>query len=336
MKRQNHLMLTLSCLFFVQCEDGMRPNTLDEIHSITMEPGQIYTLIFTQILDTLPSQTTYAGREELLKTPLHDLVAKGIIIKADDLKAQFTENWQRFFMLMDIYQIPHSAGLICQTIRNLSPANRQNLSDRLEAQCELWLHGWDHFLSDSRAEFQGASFQEQYQHLRWSLDLVYRELSYTMHTFGAPGNRIDDHTAAALLAIPELIVWLWGKPVPGLFTIPITAVAESSTGVARDLDSFQARFQRYGSEDVITLQIHPNLWSDDDFTRFTAALDTLILLDAYAFMTPYQYYTRVMDRDFITVTKVDSLTYQLDFTRTNFPHTIFFADRFTLWSENLP
>lgn len=159
MKRRRHLILTLGCLFFLQCEDGIRPNIQEEINSITTEPGQSYTLVFTQILDTLPSQTTYAGREDLLNTPLHDLAAKGIIIKADDLKAQLTENWQRFFTLMDAYQLPHSAGLICQTMQNLSPGNRQDLSDRLEAQCELWLHGWDHFLSDPLAEFQGASYR---------------------------------------------------------------------------------------------------------------------------------------------------------------------------------
>jgi hypothetical protein len=284
----------------------------------------MYEITFSYPVDSLPSDAEYSGRNELLNTPLRDIASKAIIIKADDLSGQISDKWRRYFQLIEEYKIYHSAGVICQTLGPISNLGADYLDARHNGGCELWLHGWDHYLSDPIFEFQGTSYQEQYDHLRQSIDMVEDKLSFTMHTFGAPGNRFDVNTALALAAVPEIKVWLGGSEGTDLLNIPIASVAENPSGNMLTVDQVLSRFDNHLERDAILIQIHPNAWDDDEFGHFTDVLDTLVQLDQRVFMMPYQYFKRVADRDVISVFKVDSTTYRLDLTRATYAHRIAF------------
>ena len=293
------------------------------------DPGQIYEINFVTAIDTLQSGTLYTGRTELLKTPLAEMAHKAIIIKADDLKGQISDKWQRYFGIVESHDIYHSAGIICNSIASITNQNRNDLIAHLERRCEFWLHGWNHNLSDTLTEFQGSSYQDQFDNLRRSVDTVTNQLGYTMHTFGAPGNRYDDNTIAALNAVPELHVWLGGTDSVGLLNIPIAWVAENPSGTLRDPESFLERIKIYGQRDAIMMQVHPNAWDEEEMNNFDIILGSLTQSDSTIFMTPYQYFKRVADRDSVSVFKVDSTTYRFDFTRAQYDHLFEFDQPFT-------
>lgn len=317
-------------LFLCSCNPNDPPGVQWYDELLLAEPGNVYEVTFDTAVDSLAVQTEYVGRDQLLLTPLHDLAAKAIIIKADDLRGRVTGKWKRYFQLVEGYGIHHSAGLICQSLASVDKLNRAYLSFLLRKRCELWLHGWNHFLSDSRAEFQGSSYQQQYDHLRMSVDIVQEQLGYTMHTFGAPGNRLDDNTTLALNAIPEIKVWLAGKEDGGLFDIPIAWVTEYPPGTLRPPEQFLSRFDMFRERDAILLQLHPNAYDDAEFGYLSTVLDSLTSLDSRIFMTPYQYYIRVTDRDVISVFKIDETKYRLNFTAAKFGHLVEFDQPYTL------
>jgi peptidoglycan/xylan/chitin deacetylase (PgdA/CDA1 family) len=168
---------------------------------------------------------------------------------------------------------------------------------------EIWLHGWGHLLNPRgspplfpfEAEFKGSGIELQTLFLKWSLEAAKLVLGIELHTFGAPGNAFDEDTPKALEKFPPLQVWLYGpanaKTRLLVLLRPPDIFIEPSVGNVIDPEEFKKRWESSASKyDVITLQLHPNGWDDEDWARFEEIIRFLKSQPNVQFMTPYNYF----------------------------------------------
>ncbi|MBK9099014.1 MAG: DUF2334 domain-containing protein [bacterium] len=145
-----------------------------------------------------------------------------VILKADDLIYDNTkvisENWTRFLHYVVSDKIKASVGLIVNSLET----DDERYSGLLKylnrtGYIELWIHGYDHRLGaidpngEPYDEFRNSSLEFQKEQIKKALDLSKQKLGFTMQTFGAPGNAIDDNTKIALDAFDEIKVWFFGQ-----------------------------------------------------------------------------------------------------------------------------
>ena len=311
----------------IACTDVEIPQIL--VTSTSLQAGKIYELEFLEEMDDLTFPSVLDSQELLLKSPLNYFAKKALIIKADDLKSDITARWQRYFNLIIKYGIRSTAGVITKYFAIISSNNIEYHQALLAGGFEYWHHGWDHQLAADVSEFKGTSYDHQYTHLRDGIDLIQSKLDYTIHSFGAPGNAWDATTAAALAKIPEIKVWLYGQDLPGKMNIPVSYIVEAWSEIFT-LDEIKTKFAAVYDRPVVMFQIHPNAWDDKDFERFEAAMDYLVALDDWVFMTPYEYFKLAADRDNISVEKLDRLTYRIDLTAAGYDHDIHLEAHFTI------
>lgn len=219
-----------------------------------------------------------------------------VILKADDLlydpEAGLSAAWVRFLSFLERHQIKAGLGIVGHSLEEAGEAWLAGVR-RLHESCghELWNHGYDHVLNGvdeagaAYCEFRDTSCEQQLEHLLRTQRLAWERLGITLHTFGAPGNAIDERTVQALHAVPELKVWLFGLP-SDKFVLERRVHAE--VPVIRP--NCEAFLQQYDAGlKYIVLQLHPGHWSEADFRQFTLIMD-ILLKKQVDFMTPYTYF----------------------------------------------
>jgi len=220
-----------------------------------------------------------------------------LFLKADDIINEdykpISEKWERFINLIIKKKAKASLGIIAKTL-DWGGFYYESYLKGLNAtgQFEIWNHGFDHFDPHVNSdgifvhEFKNSSFEQQLEHLRLAQNYVKDKLGITMHTFGAPGNAIDNNTIKALDEIEEIKVWYYGLLGSSKLVLNRTNEIEITT--------FNPNYQKFienyssGSE-YLALQIHPNAWDKNQFSEFEKILDFLIA-NKVTFMNPYEYY----------------------------------------------
>ncbi len=220
-----------------------------------------------------------------------------IILKADDFyisgSSVVTPNWLRFIQFITQKKIKAGLGIKCNSLHNKNP-QYYDFVKKLEGshRFELWNHGYEHLIgakdSEGRVyyEFKNTSFEYQMIHLLQAQKMAKDKLGLTLHTFGAPGNAIDENTRLALERVPDIKVWFFGMDIPGKMNLVRRGEIEFPT----HFPDFSQFMQNYDpTRPVQVYQIHPDSWDENRFQEFSQIIDFLIS-EKSSFLNPYEYY----------------------------------------------
>lgn len=220
-----------------------------------------------------------------------------VILKADDLiydkEKVISENWTRFLHFVVSNKIKTSVGLIVNSLET-DDERYSGLLKYLNKTgfIELWIHGYDHRLGATNSvgelydEFRNSSLEFQIEQLKKAFDLSKQKLGFTMHTFGAPGNAIDNSTTSALDALDEIKVWFFGVESSKKLVLGRSAEMEYPVGNP-DFNSFVKDHDTKST--YIVFQIHPNMWNENQFDEFKKIIGYL-KDQKLTFVLPYEYY----------------------------------------------
>jgi hypothetical protein len=261
----------------------------------------ILILVGCAIITSLTTRGVFERLEGPILAPA--AATRVIILKADDLRGTITPQFSRYIDFVQSQGIASGLGLIVSSLLDASEddvARLKTLAAQPES-FEIWLHRWYHQWGGFEpvplydAEFKGSSLELQTLFLKWSLGLAKLVLGIELHTFGAPGNAFDEDTPKALEKFPSLQVWLYGpanaKTRLLVLLRPPDIFIEPSVGNVIDPGEFKKRWESSASKyDVITLQLHPNGWDDEDWARFEEIIRFLKSQPNVQFMTPYNYF----------------------------------------------
>ena len=232
-----------------------------------------------------------------------------VIIKADDL-GDTTTNWNRFMKVVSDYEICASVGIISRNVTTTGSISEiQRISSLQQPNkfpiIEFWNHGYDHWQSNTKHEFQGTEYGLQLNHLELAQNFFSKRLKTTSHTFSAPFNRTSIETATALLNFPEINIWMcyektenqyqneWRDPNKKVINI-------SDQHIILNVDYLYVK--NFPSEKImnnynqdrknpyILIQIHPAVWDDESFRKFEKIIRFYKDGNRAFFMTPYQFY----------------------------------------------
>tara|TARA_B100000700_G_C15061334_1_gene866097 strand:+ start:9085 stop:10101 length:1017 start_codon:yes stop_codon:yes gene_type:complete len=288
-----------------------------------LEPGKVYKLTFDSAVDNFPIGTIFQSGNELESSPLSRMYRKPVIIKADDLIARVSKNWRRFIEWSESKSYHISLGLICNSLANASARDINYLKKLNKWKNEIWLHGWDHELSETLAEFDGKSLQEQKKNLQASIKWAKKKLNLDLKTFGSPGNRTDESTLLAVKANPEIEVWFHSNGLieePHIITIDW--IAELNSGMLRSFNDFIHEVNKHNNDDIIVLQIHPASWDEKELKLFEKMVDYTINIMGRRLVTPYGQFTWSKDKFNLKVEKIGENEYAIDCSSIVYSHRL--------------
>ncbi len=307
---------TPSCFFPEANQDAAR---------FVVLPGRQYRVVFphapsASAPDSLGNAANWA---RLILAPMY---RKAVVLKADDFKATEDEKWQKFLCIVLRLNLRSSVGLICNSLLMAHQDILEWMKSFDGSQIEIFVHGWDHSLGEDHAEFKGSALETQFRHLQLAIHTMREKLGITPHTFGAPGNAIDQNTLEALIQNPEIKVWLFGLPNEEIFVLPRILEIEKQVGSVYSKKAFISFYEKKKQAEVLTLQLHPRMWTTEDFQNFLDIVGFLATTADRQFMTPYGYYTWLQDRDKILVVKIGENAYLIDCRNARYSHELdFFA-----------
>jgi peptidoglycan/xylan/chitin deacetylase (PgdA/CDA1 family) len=211
-----------------------------------------------------------------------------IILKADDFV--FSEKWARFITYIENKNIKVSLGVVGKQLNNESLCDWIKLLSS-NNNIEFWNHGLTH---ESR-EFKGSHYEYQLAHLQETQRLFKDECGIIVHTFGAPGNEIDETTSQALTDIEEIKIWLYGKTDSVKLRLERKGEIESPI-MHPNYNEFINRYNgnRLDQYEYLALQMHPGFWDDKGWEEFEKIIDFLEQKEV-VFMTPFGYYQSVTE-----------------------------------------
>jgi len=235
-----------------------------------------------------------------------------VILKADDIiydkKTILPERWFKFIQLIQSRHAKAALGIIGHYL-DKGDATYCRLLKELDASStfELWNHGYTHSVGGSAlvnpelpSEFYLTSLEEQIMHLYKTQDLARQKLDINLHTFGAPGNAIDQNTTFTVESCPDIWVWFFGDPKSNTVVLKRGGEIEFPTPNA-NFEEFSKRYDP--NRNCYVYQIHPNKWDDQQFSEFTRILDFL-LEQQVTFINPAEYYMVIKKRNDLIIEEV--------------------------------
>ena len=138
-------------------------------------------------------------------------------------------------------------------------------------------------------EFWKTSYADQKKHLLKTQDLAKEKLGITLHTFGAPGNAMDDNTLKVIEECDDIMVLFFGSDNFSKLDLKRFSSIEYPTHNP-DFQKFQLNYDAEKPYQVF--QGHPNSWDEQRFTEFTKIIDFLVQNEV-TFINPYEYYRLV-------------------------------------------
>ncbi len=233
-----------------------------------------------------------------------------IIIKADDLM-ETTPNWNRFIQVVIDNEICAGIGIISEPltsknsileIRRISKIKQKNNFPVIE----FWNHGYNHLKNGNVTEFYGTDLNYQLSHIQKSQDFFIDSLQCISHSFGAPFNKTNSGTDAALKTYPDINVWMCYQKIEkqnanGYWKDPKNKSINSfDRNIILDVDylflkdfsmtELKNNFNKDKKKKYILVQIHPQLWDNKSFDNFKELISFYKDQKRGVFMTPYQYY----------------------------------------------
>lgn len=140
-------------------------------------------------------------------------------------------------------------------------------------------------------------YNPQFDHLSRTQDFLARVLRVQSHSFGAPFNRTDHHTRAALARLPEIKVWMCHTPTErpaatSQMLLGFDTLIEAWGPYQIDAKPLQDRWSaKFSKQTYLVIQLHPANWDHNNqgLLKFQE-LVTFLKGEGSRFMTPYQYY----------------------------------------------
>jgi hypothetical protein len=299
---------------------------VDRDQPLFVKAGQRYRLVAMRADPASVGRTWRSP--DFTGSPLAPMSRRAVILKADDFGGPLGSAGRSFVDLVMQYGGVAALGIITSRLA-ASPAENAGYRELVERGFELWLHGHAHRWALPRAEFAGVSLADQQDALRRGMALGRERLGLTFHTFGAPGNAIDQNTAMALRDFPELVVWLFGKAdapprTPPLWVLPRLCELEAKVGEVLPVEELAAGFAKASAKNpaVITLQVHPLGMGRMQLRRLDDALDYLTNTAQVRFSTPWAEWCWQKDLGRITLTQTTADTFVLDLTDAACDHRI--------------
>ncbi len=315
-------------------DDGERhrPQLLDHSNVHFIEASRKYQIEFENESDADPVDTVWMA-DALSGSPLAYMMRPAIVIKVDDLGGPLNASTVRWIELADSYGAVVSLGIITSRLVERSDVNETYAT--LHARgFEAWFHGHSHDWSLPSAEFSGVSLDAQVASFETGIELGRNRLGVDFHSFGAPGNAMDDNTGKAVVAFPQIVVWLFGDgAAPGLadndvLVLPRLMEFEESVGDVREPGFFSVSLNDLLDStptlEVLTLQVHPNRFNEEDHRRSRAIFDDLDRRGLFRYTSPYGWWKWMQDRETISLKKTGPTSYLLDLTSASFDHRIEF------------
>ena len=230
-----------------------------------------------------PCKTLLAGLGLAVLTVIlsaAEVPAKVVIWKLDDLtageKRRVAPGFKRVADWADQNKSVVTFGIICESLSKPGADDVAWIKKHAienGGRVEFWLHGWDHKAWEENGvkiyEFKGAPVEHQAKRLKDSCEVFTKTTGLTFHVFGSPFNAIDEHTPAALDAVPELSIWMYGPKVDQRRTVlPRSIDMEVATGKV-SYDAFMKAYQAKARPAMMLIQGHCGMWDDKSFTDFT-------------------------------------------------------------------
>jgi hypothetical protein len=214
-----------------------------------------------------------------------------IILKADDFA--FSEKWTRFITYIENKKIKVSLGVVGKELDNESICDWIKVLST-NSNIEFWNHGLTHDCGEY-SEFKGSPYEYQLTHLLETQRLFKDNFGITVHTFGAPCNKLDENTSQALADIEEIKIWYYGNT--GSVKLCLERKGEIESPIIHpDYNEFIKRYNgnRLDRYEYLALQIHPGFWDDKVWEEFEKIIDFLEQKEV-VFMTPFEYYQSVTE-----------------------------------------
>ncbi len=254
--------------------------------------------------DSVWIHARYAAGKDSAEVSLHLFVFRQwIVLKADDLltdgSGELPKPFRRFFAFLKDRKLRAGVGLVGNSLESARPGYAQEIRAAIaDGTIEVWNHGYTHGhsvepRSGEQWEFRNTPLDFQVVHLRRTQSLARKQLGVTLRAFGAPFNEIDSTTVAALRAVPDISIWLYGASGAGKIVFP------KGTGVENPsfnpvFDYFRQLYDPAAA--LLTLQIHPGGWDDARWMEFEKVIDFLVAQGA-TFTTPSGYYGMLHPED---------------------------------------
>lgn len=162
---------------------------------------------------------------------------------------------------------------------------------------EFWHHGWDHRSWTDEAghpcwEFKGPGQATQAKHLKDAAEVFKKTTGLTFRTFGAPFNQIDESTSAAMDAVPELTIWMYGpKHDAKRQVLGRSLNIEVATGKV-SYERFAQDYTAKRPTGPLVLQGHCGLWDDASFQDFVKVA-ALLKKEGWITLTAAQHVDRM-------------------------------------------
>jgi len=325
-----------ACLLRVSDVSGVEdPDESDEFFTIwegtwtypgcvVARPGRVYVIRFADPVDAAATGTVWQGGE-IAGTFLAPMFRRAVTMKADDLRTPVHRRFSRYFDSMSARRLPASGGLICESLLDAGGADVECLSRADPALIELYHHGYDHSAGDGWTEFFGTGLDFQVDRLLSGADLARATLGVELRAFGAPFNATDDDTVAALELAPAFEVIFYQPNVDGRVTYSRNLEVEVEAGRMVDLDKFRGDYATFEHNDILALQCHPTACDEENLANLMTLVDFLAGEADRRFTTPTAYARWLVDRDAISLKKVRTTRYELDFRDATYPQVLEFA-----------
>lgn len=240
-----------------------------------------------------------------------------IILKADDLM-DTTPNWNRFIKIVIDNEICASIGIISKPLSSKKSISEIRRISKIKQKnnfpvIEFWNHGYDHSKNGNKTEFYGTDFNYQLSHIQKSQDFFIDSLQCISHSFGAPFNKTNSVTYAALKNHPDINVWMcyqknekeyendvWKDPKKKeinsfdrnlILDVDYLSLKEFS------MHEFKKNFNKDKRKQYILIQIHPQFWDNKSFDNFIQLISFYKDQKHGVFMTPYQYYQSLHNKN---------------------------------------
>lgn len=211
-----------------------------------------------------------------------------VIIKADDLRG-VNPNITKLDKLIEDENIKISYGIIGSSFddnkSNKTLAKYIKQKNNSE-HYHFFNHGYTHICNRENYidEFK-KSKEDQTESLKTTQNIVKNKTGVTLDTFGAPCNEINENTTTVLNESPEIKYWYYGNPE--YKRINLKRIINIENGVGNpDFYFLKDNWKNLKSKnDIIVLQVHPNMWDKNQFLHFRVCIKYLKSLGA-EFITP--------------------------------------------------
>ncbi len=224
-----------------------------------------------------------------------------VILKLDDLwcKDEIVHpGWEEVVEFLNNQKVKGTIGLIGDSLEKDNPTYFEWIKKREQEGYEIWNHGFCHCRIKENGteirEFRGKKMEEQSESIFRTQKLAKEKLGITLHTFGAPYNSTDEHTALALEENPDLKVWLFKETKTKTNKFLLNRIPDVNIEYPvhqPDFEKFKIGYEQYKSEPILIIQGHPRSWVEDK-NRLENFKKIILFLkkEGVIFTTPYEYF----------------------------------------------